>query len=103
MSSFFHELLAEIAEIGQFSYNLRTMPSGTKHGGAVGESTPEGLIDEVYNNVRIEWGCMGDSVVSLRRSGGKKKMRFLCKRVAFERACAVNRMAKLLLVPSRLV
>lgn len=52
LTSFFSELLAEIAEIGQFSYNLRVMPSGTKYGGAVGETQPEGLIGEVYNNVR---------------------------------------------------
>ncbi|KAI2811084.1 hypothetical protein BLOT_002255 [Blomia tropicalis] len=48
LNSFFHELIAEIASIGQFSYNLRTMP-GAKYGGAVGETKPEGLIGEVYN------------------------------------------------------
>jgi len=52
LSSFFHELLAEIAELGKFSYNIREMP-GAKYGGAVGDTKPEGtLIGEVYSNVR---------------------------------------------------
>lgn len=48
--SFFHELITEISDVGQFSYQLRTLPEAI-YGGEIGETIPQGLIGEIYENV----------------------------------------------------
>ncbi|KAF7490355.1 Glutamate receptor ionotropic, kainate 4 [Sarcoptes scabiei] len=47
--SFFHELMAEIGDVGQFSYQLRILPEAI-YGGEIGETRPQGLIGEIYEN-----------------------------------------------------
>ena len=70
LNSFFHELIAEIAQYGQFTYNIRTLwpkaivkngdIDGNGDGGKVMEvvgeiatTIPEALIREVYHKVRF--------------------------------------------------
>lgn len=47
--SFFHELITEISDVGQFNYQLRTLPEAI-YGGEIGETIPQGLIGEIYEN-----------------------------------------------------
>ncbi|KAH9417004.1 Glutamate receptor ionotropic, kainate 4 [Dermatophagoides pteronyssinus] len=54
--NFFHELMTEISDVGQFSYQLRTLPEAI-YGGDIGgnittttTTQPQGLIGEIYEN-----------------------------------------------------
>lgn len=57
--SFFHDLTESIASVANFSYSLRMMEADdtdtttVKYGGEIGETSPQGIVGQVYHNVSV--------------------------------------------------